>query len=214
MSLHAQIAQYDTQKAINMPKDVFDLMAKATDALVATGIANDALTVGDYAPDFSLPNVTGELITLAEMLAHGPVVLSFYRGGWCPYCNFELRAFQNVLPEIQQLGAQLVAISPQTPDNSLTTKEKNALDYAVLADVGNKVTNDYGLVFSLDERLRPVYEKFGLDIPATNGDDTFTLPMPATYIIGQDGKVAYAFVAEDYTQRAEPNDVIDILAQL
>ncbi|WP_339767637.1 peroxiredoxin-like family protein [uncultured Paraglaciecola sp.] len=214
MSLHAQIAEYDAQKAINMPKDIFDLMAKTTDTLVATGIANDALTVGDDAPDFSLPNVTGELITLAELLAHGPVVLSFYRGGWCPYCNFELRAFQNVLPEIQQLGGQLVAISPQTPDNSLSTQEKNELEYAVLADVGNKVTNDYGLVFSLDKRLRPVYEKFGLDIPAINGDDTFTLPMPATYIIGQDGKIVYAFVAEDYTKRAEPSDVIDILATL
>lgn len=214
MLLHAQIAEYDAQKAINMPKDIFDLMAKTTDTLVATGIANDALTVGDDAPDFSLPNVTGELITLAELLAHGPVVLSFYRGGWCPYCNFELRAFQNVLPEIQQLGGQLVAISPQTPDNSLSTQEKNELGYAVLADVGNKVTNDYGLVFSLDKRLRPVYEKFGLDIPAINGDDTFTLPMPATYIIGQDGKIVYAFVAEDYTKRAEPSDVIDILATL
>ena len=158
------------------------------------------------------------------------MVLNFYRGGWCPYCNYELRAFEEVLERIEDLGSQLVAISPETPDNSLTTKDKNELSYAVLSDVGNNVSNDYGLVYiwmsrerqqrsfncchSLDERLRPVYKNSGVDLPATNGDDTFNLPMPATYVINQSGEIVYAFVSEDYTKRAEPSEVVKILTTL
>ncbi|QHJ12182.1 Putative peroxiredoxin [Paraglaciecola mesophila] len=214
MSLQAQIAEYDEQKNASAPKEILELMASTTQELMAAGLANDALQVGDYAPDFSLPNVHGELVTLAEMLAHGPVVLNFYRGGWCPYCNYELRAFEEVLERIEELGSQLVAISPETPDNSLTTKDKNELSYAVLSDVGNNVSNDYGLVFSLDERLRPVYKNSGVDLPASNGDDTFNLPMPATYVINQSGEIVYAFVSEDYTKRAEPSEVVKILTTL
>ncbi|GAC07735.1 MAG: peroxiredoxin-like family protein [Paraglaciecola chathamensis] len=214
MSLQAQIAEYDKQKNASAPKEILELMASTTHELMAAGLANDALQVGDYAPDFSLPNVHGELVTLAEMLAHGPVVLNFYRGGWCPYCNYELRAFEEVLERIEDLGSQLVAISPETPDNSLTTKDKNELSYAVLSDVGNNVSNDYGLVYSLDERLRPVYKNSGVDLPANNGDDTFNLPMPATYVINQSGEIVYAFVSEDYTKRAEPSEVVKILTTL
>ncbi|GAC08029.1 peroxiredoxin-like family protein [Paraglaciecola chathamensis] len=214
MSLQAQIAEYDKQKNASAPKEILELMASTTHELMAAGLANDALQVGDYAPDFSLPNVHGELVTLAEMLAHGPVVLNFYRGGWCPYCNYELRAFEEVLERIEELGSQLVAISPETPDNSLTTKDKNELSYAVLSDVGNNVSNDYGLVYSLDERLRPVYKNSGVDLPATNGDDTFNLPMPATYVINQSGEIVYACVSEDYTKRAEPSEVVKILTTL
>ncbi len=214
MSLQAQIAEYEKQKNATAPKDVLNVMALATNDLMATGISSDALQLGDYAPDFSLPNVHGELVTLAEMLAHGPVVLNFYRGGWCPYCNYELRAFEEVLERIEDLGAQLVAVSPETPDNSLTTKDKNELSYAVLSDVGNNVTNDYGLVFSLDERLRPIYDQSGVDLPAFNGDNTFNLPMPATYVINQSGQIVYAFVSEDYTKRSEPSEVVKILTTL
>ncbi|MAD15299.1 MAG: alkyl hydroperoxide reductase [Alteromonadaceae bacterium] len=214
MSLQAQIAEYEKQKNATALKDVLNVMALATSDLMATGISSDALQVGDYAPDFSLPNVHGELVTLAEMLAHGPVVLNFYRGGWCPYCNYELRAFEEVLERIEDLGAQLVAVSPETPDNSLTTKDKNELSYAVLSDVGNNVTNDYGLVFSLDERLRPIYDQSGVDLPAFNGDNTFNLPMPATYVINQSGQIVYAFVSEDYTKRSEPSEVVKILTTL
>jgi peroxiredoxin len=214
MSLQAKIAAYDKQLNATAPKEILELMASTTQDLMATGLASDALQVGDHAPDFSLPNVHGELVSLAEMLAHGPVVLNFYRGGWCPYCNYELRAFEEVLERIEDLGSQLVAISPETPDNSLTTKDKNELSYAVLSDVGNNVSNDYGLVYSLDERLRPIYKNSGVDVPAFNGDDTFNLPMPATYVINQSGEIVYAFVSEDYTKRSEPSEVVRILTTL
>ena len=121
---------------------------------------------------------------------------------------------QLVLPEIESLGAQLVAVSPNMPDRSLSTVEKNDLVFEVLSDVGNHVTRDFGLVFTLSEELRPIYASFGIDIPAYNGDDTFELPMPATYVIDTDGTITYAFVDADYTKRIEPSEIVDVLKNM
>ena len=118
---------------------------------------------------------------------------------------------QLALPKIEALGAQLVTVSPELPDKSLSTAERNALAFEVLSDVGNKVARDFGLVFSLAEELRPIYASFGIDIPAYNGDDTFELPMPATYVIGTDGTILHAFVDTDYTRRLEPAEIVEIL---
>ncbi|MEO1744047.1 MAG: peroxiredoxin-like family protein, partial [Cyanobacteria bacterium J06629_9] len=121
--------------------------------------------------------------------------------------------FQQLLPEFKQAGAQLVAISPELPDHSLSVTEKNELEFAVLSDVGNKVAKDYGLVFTLDPTLRPIYEKFGIDVPASNGDDSYELPMPATYVIDQSGNIRFAFADADYTKRAEPQAVLAVVKQ-
>ena len=118
---------------------------------------------------------------------------------------------QLALPEIEVLGAHLVAVAPELPDKSLSTAERNALAFEVLSDVGNKVARDFGLVFSLAEELRPIYASFGIDIPAYNGDDTFELPMPATYVIDTDGTIVHAFVDTDYTKRLEPAEIVEIL---
>ncbi len=118
---------------------------------------------------------------------------------------------QLALPEIEALGAQLITVSPELPDKSLSTAEKNALAFEVLSDVGNKLARDFGLVFSLAEKLRPIYANFGIDIPVYNGDDTFELPMPATYVIGTDGTILHAFVDTDYTKRLEPAEIVEIL---
>ncbi len=118
---------------------------------------------------------------------------------------------QLALPEIEALGAHLVAVAPELPDKSLSTAERNALAFEVLSDVGNKVVRDFGLVFSLAEELRPIYASFGIDIPAYNGDDTFELPMPATYVIDTDGIIVHAFVDTDYTRRLEPAKIVEIL---
>ena len=189
-------------------------MEQATTDLQASGLVDRSLAVGATAPDFTLANVTGAAVSLRSLLENGPVVLSFYRGGWCPYCNLELRALQNVLPQIQALGANLVAISPETPDNSLTTSEKNELSFAVLSDVGNRVAREFGLVFTLPEALRPIYEGFGIDLPAHNGDDRFELPVPATYVIDTDGRIAHAFANVDYTQRLDPEAILAALERL
>ncbi len=185
------------------------IMDSATAELAASGLAERSLGVGDRAPEFELPDATGNPVSLSSLLAGGPVVLAFYRGGWCPYCSIELRALQARLPEITRAAATLVAISPQTPDNSLSTAEKLELAFPVLSDAGNVVARSFGLVFRLPEALRKVYA--GFDLPAANGDDSFELPIPATYVIATDGSVAWRFADADYTRRGEPDDVIAAL---
>lgn len=214
MSLTETLAKQQADTHGKLPQDVRNTMSTATADLAASGILNTATSTGDKAPDFTLPNATGSSVKLSTLLESGPVVLSFYRGKWCPYCNLELRALQQALPEITAAGATLVAVSPQTPDNSLSTVEKNELTFEVLSDVNNEVAQSYGLVFQLPEALRPIYANFGIDVPAHNGDDTFELPIAATYVISKDGTVAHAYVDADYTKRLEPSDIVATLQQL
>ena len=214
MSLTQSLANQLAQSQANKPPEVIAVMGKATTDLIKSGIVNQSLKAGDPAPNFTLPNAVGQSVEIADLLSMGPVVISFYRGQWCPYCNLELRALQQALPEIQALAATLVAISPQTPDNSLSTTEKNELTFEVLSDVGNQVARQFGLVFSLAAELRPIYQNFGIDIPAHNGDQTFELPIPATYVINIDRVIAHAFVDPDYTRRLDPADIVAVLKSL
>jgi peroxiredoxin len=133
-----------------------------------------------------------------------PFVLTFYRGEWCPWCNLTLRAYQRILPQIRALGASLVAVSPQTPEHSLSTVEKKELTFTVLSDVGNIVARKYRLVFTLEQTIRTLYTTIGADLPSFNGDPSWELPMPATFLLAQDGTVRLAFVDEDFTHRLEP----------
>jgi peroxiredoxin len=182
--------------------------------LAASQTAENALAVGDTVPDFTLPNVSGDPVSLHDLLDKGPVVLNFYRGGWCPFCNLELQALQARLPEIRALDATLVGISPETPDNSLTAIEKHQLEFEVLSDVGNRIARSFGLLFTVYEEMRPLYLKWGLDVPASNGDDSWELPVPATYVIGRNGVIHAAHVDKDYTRRMEPDAVITALQEL
>ena len=197
-----------------VPQDTQTVMQQATADLGASGILDQTLKVGETIPDFALPNATGQTVNIRDLLAQGPVVIAFYRGGWCPYCNLELKALQNALASIQETGATLVAISPETPDNSLTTQEKNALTFPVLSDVANQVAQQFGLVFKLPMTLRPIYAGFGIDLVAYNGNDQFELPIPATYVVQPNGEIVYAFADIDYTKRAEPRDVVNALQGL
>jgi peroxiredoxin len=182
--------------------------------LMASDFGANAINVGDLAPDFTLPNARGGEQRLGDALAQGPVVLNFYRGGWCPFCNLEFRALQQRLPEMQALGARLIGISPETPDNSLATAEKHALQFDVLSDVGNQVAGQYGLEMVVDEAVRPLYLEWGLDIPAANGDDSYVLPIPATYVLDRDGTVRAAYVDKNYTSRMEPEALVAALRDL
>ena len=200
--------------AERIPQDAQDVMNAANRELAESKILEDVLKEGSQAPDFELRNALGEHVKLSELLQDGPVVLSFYRGGWCPYCNIELNALQKIQPELQELQSKLVAVSPQTPDNSLTTQEKNELTFEVLSDAGNSVARNYGLVFKFNDDLRELYDKFGLDIPKSNGNDEWELPLPATYVIDRDRTVKYAFVNTDYKKRGEPSEILDALKGL
>lgn len=211
MNLTQELNEFKTQFSASQPEEIKAVMAKATEDLINTKLAENSVGTGDKLTNFSLPNAVGEEVSLNSLLSKGAVVISFYRGGWCPYCNMELRALQQALPEIEAKGATLVAISPETPDNSLSTKEKNELSFEVLSDRGNILAKELGLVFTLPESLRPIYNNFGIDISAHNGDQTFELPLPATYVVAPDGTVAYSFANADYTQRLDPSEIIKAL---
>lgn len=197
-----------------IPPDLAAAMAQADAELAATGITVSALGAGGHAPDFQLTGADGQRVSLAALLARGPVVISFYRGGWCPYCNLELRALQSVLPQISALGASLVAISPERPDEGLSTAEANALAFPVLHDAGGRVARRYGIAFDLAPALRPIYARLGHALPDRNGGDDWVLPIPATYVVGQDGIVRLAFVDSNYRNRLEPDAVVAALERL
>jgi peroxiredoxin len=206
--LKDEITAYNTAKREQVPAAILAIMAQCTDDLRVSGIENRALGSGDSVPDFELPNQHGEPRRLRDYLAESPLVLNIYRGGWCPYCNMEMKALHDVQPEIEARGARLIGMSPETPDRAMSTAERNGMTIDILSDAGNKVAEQMGLVFSLPEALRAIYEKFGIDLPAYNGDDSFRLPVPATYIIGQNGVIVYGFVNADYTLRLEPRDIL------
>ncbi len=210
-TLDAYKADFETNKA---PPAVVAVMRRVTADLVASGQAERALKAGDRAPAFALADPDGVPVSSADLLAQGPLVLSFYRGVWCPYCNFDLAALEAARGEIEARGARLVAVSPQTPANSRKAQRTGKLGFPILSDTGGAVAAAFGLRWSLPADLRQIYTGFGVDLAVFNGDDSWTLPMPARYVIGPDGVIAYAEVNPDYTRRPEPSDLFPTLDRL
>ena len=207
-TLKDEIDAYEVVKAEKVPAPILATMNGATTDLVATGIENKALKTGDKIPQFSLPNQNNVVSSIKDRLEASMLVITFYRGGWCPYCNLELHAFQQMIPDFELSGAKLLAISPEVPDHSLTTQEKHDLSFDILYDKGNEISKQFGLVFTLPQEIRSIYDTFGIDVVDHNGDDTFEVPMPATYVVNQSGEIVYHFVDPDYTKRSEPADVL------
>ena len=175
-----------------------------------SGILDKAINLGDKAPDFTLPDALGNSVSLYEQLAKGPIILTWYRGSWCPYCNIQLHDYQKSLADINAAGAQLMAVSPELADSALSWKEKNELDFIVLSDVGNEVAREYGIVYRIPKGIEGGYVAGGRnDLTQYNGDDSLELPLAVTYVIGTDGTVEYAFVDADYRKRAETSDVVN-----
>jgi peroxiredoxin len=198
-----------------IPKAALEVMDSATAELETNGAAAGALKPGDMAPDFIRPNVEGRSLRLYTELERGPVVLVFYRGGWCPYCNIHLRGFQKSLAEFKAAGAQVVAISPQLPDQSLTTQEKDELAFPVLSDVGLNTARAFGVAFELPKALLDLYADFDHPLENSNGvEGSKELPMPATFVIRADRTIAYAHVEADYTRRSEPLEVLNLVREL
>lgn len=195
----------------NVPQTVIETMHRATAELKASGLAEAALGVGDQAPAFALAGPEGDVVSSRDLLARGPLVISFYRGVWCPYCNMELQALQSASPEIIAAGANLVAISPQTPANSRKSVRQNALGFPILSDPENATAAAFGLRFAMPDYLIELYKSLKNDLPSFNGDPSWTLPMPARFLVGQDGRILYANVEPDYTRRPEPEDMFPAL---
>lgn len=183
----------------------------ATEELNNSGIAKTALQVGDSVMDFELKNASGQMVKLSDILQKGPVLLTWYRGGWCPYCNIHLQYLQQQLPQFKEQGATLVALTPELPDKSLNTKEKNELEFEILTDLNNDVARMFGIVFTLNSELVKIYNG---RLKTFNGVDTNELPIPATYVIDEDYIIKYAFVDPNHRQRAEPADILSILKTL
>lgn len=213
-SLATQLADYKAGFAQRVAPERVTMMEAATRDLRATGIEQRALPAGSAAPaQLTLPDALGRPVRLADLWQRGPLVLLFYRGGWCPYCNLELRAWQQKLPALQALGASLVAVSPQTPDYSLSTAEKNELAFPVLSDSSLAASDAFGITFTLPPELVELYGRAGNDLPVVNGNGQWALPLPATYVIDRSGRIAFAHVEADYRERAEPADVMRAVAE-
>jgi len=189
------------------------IYADGLTSVTESGVLDNALNVGSKASNFTLKNALGKSISLYDELENGPVVLTWYRGGWCPYCNITLHYLQEKLPEFQKAGATLIALTPELPDNSLSTAEKNSLKFSVLSDVGNVVGKEYGVVFTLTDEVAEMYES-GFGLSKVNGDDSNELPLAATYVIDTDAVVQYAFLDADYRKRAEVSEILTAIKKL
>jgi peroxiredoxin len=200
--------------AFKPSQDRLARMQRATDELIESGQAQRAKKAGDTAPEFTLLDPDGKPVASRELLAKGPLVISFYRGVWCPYCNLELQALQAALPDINARGASLVAISPQTAANSRKSQRDNKLGFPILTDVKSEVANAFGIRFALPDYLIEVYAGFGNDLTKVNDDPAWVLPMPARYVVGTDGVIAYSEVNPDYTQRPDPSELLPVLDRL
>jgi peroxiredoxin len=198
----------------SVPRSVIEIMHRATKELISSGAAQRALKVGDEAPSFTLKDADGNALSSPALLADGPLVVSFYRGAWCPYCNMELQALEAARPEFERLGAKLLAISPQTPANSRKSVRENKLNFAILSDTNNDVANAFGLKFALPDYLVELYKNLKNDLPAFNGDPSWTLPMPGRFVIAPDRTIVYAEVNPDYTRRPEPEAMLPALTKI
>lgn len=211
MSLNDELQQLQQARREQTPAEIREAMGRATAELAATGQAEHALSAGDRAPLFDLADATGRRVRLADRLGSGPVVLTFYRGSWCPYCNLTLRALQRIEDGITARGARLIAISPQSPDDSLSLAERHQLAFDVLSDPGCETAKLYGLAFEPSDELVDTYRTIGLELERANAGGTRFLPIPATYVIAPDGIIAWSFAHADYTKRAEPDDILAAL---
>jgi peroxiredoxin len=216
MSLQAKLdafkADFEAGKPpYSVPRSVIETMHRATAELIASGAAFRAKKVGDKAPSFSLKDPEGNIVCSADLLKKGPLIVSFYRGVWCPYCNMELQALEAAKPEFDKHGVSVVAISPQTAPNSRKSVRQNKLSFPILSDAKGEVGAAFGLRFQLPDYLIELYKGLKNDLPSFNDDPSWTLPMPGRYVIGQDGTIFYAEVNPDYTRRPEPEDMIPAL---
>ena len=197
-----------------IPGDIKEAMEKGAAEISAKNIEKTARKKGNPIPLFGLKNISGKRVEIVNLLKKGPVVINFYRGGWCPFCSLEMAALHKAVPEFEKAGASFVAISPELFEYALETAVSLGLESQILIDEDNKAANLFGLVFELPGILRPVYHKLGIDLPKINGNDRYELPVPATYVVDKNGIIVESFIDPDYRNRMEPQDIIKALEKL
>ena len=213
MSLSSILEETVAASVKKCPAETLKVIATSSAELDAQGVGDNALKSGEKLPDATLTSATGEPIAINSLLNDGPLIISFYRGGWCPYCNLELKAYQDLLDDIHSLGGQLIAITPEIPDNSLSTVEKNELTFQVLTDQNSSFSEALGITFELPKALIETYKGFGLDLPLSNDDDRWVLPIPATFVVNKKGIIALSHVDRNYTKRLEPSEAVAALKE-
>lgn len=210
MSLTQELENFKNDFLKSAPTEVVSEMSTAHEQLLKDGIGENALGVGGAFPNFTLTNAKESKVSFEDLFGdNDKLIISFYRGGWCPYCNLELKALQNHIEDFKKLGASLVAITPEKPDHSLSTVEKNELSFEVLTDLNSELAKEIKLSFELPENLKPLYQQFGIEVEKYNGD--YSLPIPATFIVNRSGDVLYRFLDLDYTVRLDPKEILNFL---
>lgn len=196
-----------------VPKEKLEIFFKYIESMKNDHLAKDAIKVGEKLPEQLLISATNEKENLSDII-DSPTIITFYRGTWCPYCNLVLKAYQDILPQIKNKGGNLIVISPELPDSSLSFKEKMQLEFGVYSDINNDFARKLGLVFKVEEHIHTLQKELGMDIEKFNGSSSLELPFPATIVVDKNAVVSYVFVDENYTNRAEPIEVLKELEKL
>jgi peroxiredoxin len=210
-SLREQFAERKELIAKYVPPGIQAIHARAVAQLNEKGIVSHALSEGATAPDFALDDHNSRAVLSADLLHKGRLVICFFRGRWCPFCVGQLEAMNLIVPQIEQAQASLIAISPQTVQQSFFMADQHKLRFPLLSDPGNRVARQFGLAYRVPDYQEKVYRQVFINLPFVNGDETWELPVPATYILDRDGSVIYASVNPDYTERPEPSEILQRL---
>jgi len=213
-SLHEIYAEHSELIAKYVPAEIQAIHARAVEELKRSGAAERALQLGSKAPSFELTDQDGKLVCSSELLQSGRLVICFFRGRWCPFCVGQMEAMNAVVPQLQELHASLVAISPQTVHQSYLMADQHKLHFPLLSDIGNKVAEQFGLVYRVPEYQQEIYRRVFVNLPFVNGEESWGLPIPATYVLDKDHTVIYSAVNPDYTDRPEPTEIVPLLSQL
>jgi peroxiredoxin len=211
LSLAQQLDSLTAKLRAMVPAERLAVVDLAAEELIHSGLANRALKAGDQAPAFKLPDGDGMIWRSEDLLRNGPLAIVFFRGRWCAYCNAQLSALQEMHSEIAAAGASLVAISPQTQKHSYMTRDMHKLRFPVLSDAGNQVARKFGLVYRLSPEMQAMYESIMTKLPGYNGDQSWELPLAATYVVQQGGKILWARVDADWRKRPEPEEILKVL---
>jgi peroxiredoxin len=197
-----------------VPAETQAIHSRVVGQLKASGLAGKALPTGAKAPAFELKDHNGKAVSSAELLSRERLVICFIRGRWCPFCVGQMEALNLIVPQIKEAGASIIAISPQTVQQSFFMHDQHKLRFLLLSDAGNRLAREFGLVYRVPEDQQALYRRVFVNLPFTNGDESWELPIPASYILDRDGAVLYAHANEDYTERPEPADIVQRLRGL
>ncbi|WP_336686421.1 peroxiredoxin-like family protein [Chryseobacterium bernardetii] len=210
-TLAKQIEHLNQELSSQLPLDILDAFGKSIEDLKTGKSEENSIQIGDQIPEFSLPNALGKIVSSEEILKNEKIVLAFYRGGWCPYCNLELKFLQDSLIRIKNKGAALIAVSPQSPDHSLSMIEKNNLEFEVLTDIDNNFAKKLGIVFQLQDFVLPYYKGLGIFLSDFNKNNDNTLPIPAVFVVDKNRVVTYRFLDVNYMNRVDVEKLIEAL---